>query len=144
MLYLMTSTFIEAPIKRVFDYISTPENDFEWQYETLAAATITNRLNTMGVYFRSIGHFLGRRNLGTYQVVESRPNRKHRIKSISGPLHLHTVYTFDAVGRGTKVNIAMHVRTINFFHANERSLERRMKNQLEENLNALKALLEEK
>lgn len=144
MFNLMTSILIEAPIQRVFDYMSTPENDFEWQYGTLATAAITSRLNRMGVYFRSIGHFLGRRNLGTYQVVESSSNRKYRIKSISGPLHLHTVYTFDTVGRSTKVNIAIHVRTINFFHANERNLERRMKNQLEENLTALKALLEEK
>lgn len=135
-------TVIEAPIQRVFDYMSTPENDSQWQDETLATAIIINRLNRMGVYFRSIGHFLGRRNLGTYQVIESNSNRKYRFKSLSGPLHMHTAYTFGAIDGGTKVNISIHVGTINFFQINERTLEKRMKKQLKENLAALKALLE--
>jgi len=142
MFNLTVGTIIDAPIQRVFDYMSTPENDFQWQYGTLATATIPNRLNGMGVYFRSISHFLGRRNLGTYQVIESNSNRKYRFKSLSGPLHLHTAYTFDVIEDGTKVNISIHVGTINFFQINERVLEKRMKKQLKENLTALKALLE--
>jgi len=135
---------IEAPIERVFDFMSTHENDSQWQYETLETANIINRLNRLGVYFRSIGHFLGRRNLGTYQVIESSANRKYSFKSLSGPLHLHTAYTFETVGDGTKVNISIHVGTINFFQMNERILERKMKKQLKENLTVLKTLLEEK
>ena len=96
----------------------------------------------IGVYFRSIGHLLGRRNLGTYQVIESIANRIYRFKSLSGPLHLHTTYTLDTVGEGTKVNITIHVGTLEFFHLDERILEMRMKKQLKENLTALTALLE--
>jgi len=144
MFNLRIGTVIESPIEHVFSYMSTPENDLQWQYGILATATIPSHLNKMGVYFRSIGHFLGRRNLGTYQVIESSSNRKYRFKSLSGPLHLHTVYTFDALDEGTKVNISIHVGTINFFQINERVLEKKMKKQLRENLIALKALLEEK
>jgi len=144
MFNLTIGTIIEAPIQRVFEYMSTPENDSQWQYETLATATIINRLNRMGVYFRSIGHFLGRRNLGTYQVIESSSNRKYRFKTLSGPLHLHTVYTFGAIDGGTKVKISIRVGTINFFQIKERILEKRMKKQLKENLTMLKTLLEEK
>jgi len=135
---------IEAPIKRVFDYMSTPENDFQWQYGTLATSIISNRHNRMGIYFRSIGHLMGRRNLATYQVIESSKNMRYRFKSISGPLHLHTAYTFDTVGEGTKVKISIHVGTMNFFHINEQVLVRRMRQQLKENLTALKAPLEMK
>ena len=144
MFNLKIGTIIEAPIQSVYDYMSTPENDFQWQYGTLATATITNHLNKMGVYFRSIGHFLGRRNLGTYQVIESSSNRKYRFKSLSGPLHLHTAYTFGATDGGTKVKISVHVGTMDFFQINERILEKRMKKQLKENLASLKALLEVK
>lgn len=144
MFNLKIGTIIEAPIKHVFDYMSTPENDFQWQYGTLATATVNNRLNRTGIYFRSIGHFLGRRNLGTYQVIESSSNKKYRFKSLSGPLHLHTAYMFDTVGNDTKINISIHVGTTNFFQINERILEKRMKKQLKENLTALKALLEGK
>jgi len=144
MFNLTIRTRIEAPIKRVFEYMSTPENDFQWQYGTLAAATIISRLNKKGVYFRSIGHFLGHRNLGTYQVIESDLNRIYRFKSLSGPLHLHTAYTFDTLGKGTKVTISIHVGTIDFFEINERELERRMEKRLRKNLIMLKTLLEVK
>jgi len=144
MFNLTISTMINVPVKYVFEYMCTPENDFQWQYGILATATITNRLNKLGVYFRSIGHFLGHRNLGTYQVIESSLSRKYRFKSLSGPLHLHTAYTFDTLGEGTMVNISIHVGTIDFFHINEQVLEKWMKKQLEENLITLKVLLEEK
>jgi len=135
---------IDAPIEQVFDYMCTPENDFRWQYGTLATARITNLHNKVGVYFRSIGHLLGRRNLGTYQVIEAISNRKYRFKSLSGPLHLHTTYTFDSADDGTKVTISIRVGVVNFFRMKERILERRMKKQLRENLTVLKDLLEVK
>jgi len=142
MLNLTISTMIDAPINRVFDYVSTPENDFQWQYGTLATATITNPRNRMGIYFRSIGHLMGRRNLGTFEVVESSRNMKYRFKSISGPLHSQTTYTFKSVGNGTKIDISMRIGAINFFRMNERILGRRMKQQMRENLVALKDFLE--
>ena len=42
MFHLTIGTMIEAPIQRVFDYMSMPENDFQWQYGTLATATLPN------------------------------------------------------------------------------------------------------
>lgn len=133
---------IEAPIERVFNYMSTPENDFQWQYGILATATIPNRHNGMGIYFRSIGHLMGRRNLGTYEVMESSSNMKYRFKSITGPLHSQTTYTFKKVGDDTRVNISIRVGAVNFFRMNERILGRMMKKQLRENLAVLKELLE--
>ena len=135
---------IEAPIERVFNYMSTPENDFQWQYGTLATATIPNRHNGTGIYFRSIGHLMGRRNLSTYEVIESSPNMKYGFRSLSGPLYVQTAYTFEMVGDGTKVNISIRVGVVQFFHMNERILGRRMKKQLKENLTVLKNLLEVK
>ena len=142
MFNLTINTMIEAPIEHVFNYMSTPENDFRWQYGTLATATIPNRHNGRGIYFRSIGHLMGRRNLGTYEVIESSSNMKYRFKSITGPLHSQTTYTFKKVGDDTRVSISIRVGAVNFFHMNERILGRRMKKQLRENLAVLKDLLE--
>ena len=142
MFNLTISTMIEVPIKCVFEYMSTPENDSQWQYGTLATATITNRHNRMGVYFRSIGHLMGQRNLGTYEVIESSANLKYRFKSISGPLHLQTTYAFKTIGDETKVDISIRVGAVKFIHVKERILGRRMKKQLKENLAVLKGILE--
>ena len=146
MIDLNISTTIGAPIKRVFDFMSTPENDVQWQHGTLAAATILNRDSERGVFFRSIGHLMGHRNLGTYEVIESRSNLKYRFKSISGPLYSQTTYTFKTAGDGTRVNISMRVGAVKFLqkllHTKEQVLGRRMKRELKENLTALKSLLE--
>lgn len=144
MFKLTTRTMIELPIQQVFDYMSTPENDFQWQYGTLATATITSRHNGMGVYFRSIGHLMGRRNLGTYEVIESSSNMRYRFKSISGPLYLQTTYSFKTAGDGTMVEISIRIGVVNFPRMNERILGRRMKKQLKENLAMLRGILEAK
>ena len=35
MIQVISNTQIYQPIKRVFDFISTPENDFQWQYKPI-------------------------------------------------------------------------------------------------------------
>jgi hypothetical protein len=135
---------IDASIKQVFDYMSTPENDFQWQYGTLATATITNRHNGMGVYFRSIGHLMGRRNLSTFEVTEYELNSKYGFKSLSGPLHSQTSYTFEMAEGGTRINVSTRTHVASFFQVSERALGEKIKNQLKENLTMLKDLLERK
>lgn len=87
---------------------------------------------------------MGRRNLGTYEVIESSSNRRYRFKSISGPLYLQTTYTFETAGDGTKVEISIRIGVVSFPRLNERILGRRMKKQLRENLVMLRNILEAK
>jgi len=71
MINLNISTIIYQPIKQVFDFVSAPENDFQWQYGTLASARLSEEVGSrLGTFFRSIGHLLGRRNLSTFGVIE--------------------------------------------------------------------------
>ena len=142
MFNLTNSATIQAPIKCVFDYMSTPENDIQWQHGTLATTTITNHRKEMGVYFRSIGHLMGRRNLGTYEVIESSANLKYQFRSIAGPLHSQTTYSFERAGTGTKVSISIQVGRVESPHADEPLLGASMRKELKENLAALKDLLE--
>lgn len=144
MFKLTTSTMIELPIQQVFDYMSTPENDFQWQYGTLATAKITSRHKEMSVYFRSIGHLMGRRNLGIHDVIESSSNMRYRFKSISGPLYMQTTYTFETAGDGTKVEVSIRIGVVNFPRMSERILGIKMKKQLKENLVMLRDILEAK
>jgi hypothetical protein len=122
MINLHVSTKIYRPIKQVFEFVSTPENDFQWQYGTLAAARLPDGTDRLGSFFRTIGHLLGHRLQGVFEVTEYEPNSKYAFRSISGPMHLQTCYTFNI----------------------ERLMERKMKKQLKENLALLKDLLESK
>jgi uncharacterized protein YndB with AHSA1/START domain len=143
MIHLKMSTMIYRPIKQVFDFVSMPENDFQWQYGTLATARLSEGISKKGTAFRSIGHLMGHRVQGTFEVIEYEPNKEYGFKSLSGPLHSQTLYTFEPANGGTKITQSTRAHLINFPKTDERLLGFKIKKQLKENLTLLKGLLEE-
>lgn len=142
MINISSSTLIYRPIKRVFEFISMPENDFQWQYGTLASAQLIEGQAKVGTAFRSVGHLLGHRTQSTYEVTEYEPNRKYGFKSLSGPLNSFTSYTFNIARGSTQVDLSLQANAVNLLDLNENILEKRMKKQIKENLAILKNILE--
>src|SRR5690349_23905372 len=103
MIHLHGSTIIYRPIQQVFDFMSTPENDFQWQDGTLATTRLSGEVGKMGALFRSIGHLMGHRLLTTFEVIEYEQGRRYRVRSLSGPLHSQTTYTFAGTDGNTKI-----------------------------------------
>lgn len=143
MINLNTNTVIYRPVKQVFDFVSTPENDFQWQYGTLASSRISGNADSIGSFFRSIGHLLGERVQGTFEVTEFELNKRYGFKSLSGPLHSKTSYTFVIANGSTQVSVSTQANVGKSSQMDERVLEKKMKRQLKENLKMLKDLLEE-
>lgn len=143
MINLSTNTIIYRPVRQVFDFVSKPENDFQWQYGTLGSSGLSEEANTIGSFFRSIGHLMGERVQGTYEVTEFELNKKYGFKSLSGPLHSQTSYTFEIANGSTQVTVSTQANVGKSSQMDERILEKKMKKQLKENLKMLKVLLEE-
>jgi hypothetical protein len=133
---------VYRPIWQVFDFISSPENDFQWQYGTLASARISEGVGTIGTLFRSIGHLMGRRVESTFEVTEYEPNKKYAFKSLSGPLQSQTSYAFEITEGSTKITVSTQANLVNPLQMAEGILEKQMRKQLKENLAMLKDLLE--
>jgi uncharacterized membrane protein len=142
MIDLNVSTLIYRPVKQVFDFVSTPENDFQWQYGTLASVRLSEGDGGLATTFRSVGHFMGQRVESTFEVTEFEPNRIYAFRSLSGPLNSQTSCTFETTDASTKITISTQANPINFFQVNENILEKKMKKQLKDNLAMLKGLLE--
>jgi hypothetical protein len=143
MINLISSILIERPTPQVFDFVSTPENDFQWQYGILATARLPKGGGAMRTFFRSIGHLMGRRNLSTFEVTEYQPDQKYGFKSLSGPLSSQTSYRLGMADNGcTKIEISIQADVVNFLQMDEGILEKKMKKQLKEDLAILKDLLE--
>ena len=142
MINLMSNMLIDRPIKQVFDFISTPENDFQWQYGTLATARLPKKSGAVQTFFRSFGHLMGRRNLSTFEVTDYEPDEKYGFKSLSGPVHSNTSYILENVAGRTRMYIFIQASAPHFFKITERLLEKTMRNQLEENVAVLKTILE--
>lgn len=144
MIQINTNAVIYRPIKQVFDFISMPENDFQWQYGTLASSRLSGEIGILGSFFRSVGHLMGRRNLSTFVVTEYEPGRRYGFKSLSGLLNSHMSYTFGMSSGGTKVNISIQMKAVHLSQFNENILEKMIRKQLKENLALLKNILEAK
>lgn len=138
------STAIYRPIKQVFDYVSTPENDFQWQYGTLASARLLEGEIGLGMHFRSVGHLMGNRVQSVFEVNEYEPNAKYGFKSLSGPLLSQISYSFSIDRGSTKVGVCMQANGVNSIQIAEGVLEKWMRLQFKENLTMLKNLLEVK
>ena len=142
MIQITSNTLIYRPIKRVFDFISMPENDFQWQYGTLASTSVSENMAEMGARFQSIGNFMGHRIKSTYEVIEYEANSKYGFKSLSGPLHSFTSYTFNIAKGCTQVKLSMQATVVNLIEFNENIIEKKMKRQFKDNLTMLKNILE--
>ena len=124
MINITSSVVIHRPAGMVFDFISSAANDFEWQYGTLASGPIKPESSRASGSFRTIGHLMGHRMQSTYEVTHFEADRRYGFKSISGPLHSHTMYTLETE------------------KGNKRVVERFMQKQLREDLAMLKSILE--
>ena len=139
---IITSTLIYQPIKRVFEFISTPENDFQWQYGTLASTRLPGQILGPGACFQSVGNFMGQRVQTTFEVVEYEPTSRYGFKSLSGPLQSFTVFTFEIAKGYTQVKMTMQANIVNMIEFSESILEKKMKRQFKENLAMLKNIME--
>lgn len=142
MIQINASIEIYRPIPQVFEFVSTAENDFQWQYGTLESARVPAGSVGVGAFFRSIGHVLGHRFLSTFEITEYETNKRYGFKSLSGPLRTQTLYTFELANRSTCVHLSTQVSATEAFEVHEKIFEKQLKKQLKENLVLLKGLLE--
>jgi len=136
------NTQIYRPLKHVFGFITTPENDFQWQYGTLASVQISEGIMCVGSLFRSVGHLVGHRIESIYEVTEFEPDKRYGFKSLSGSMDSHTLFTFEVIKGSTRINISTQVDPGDLFNAVNAIAEKKVKKQYRENLALLKDVLE--
>jgi len=142
MINIASSIVIYRPLRMVFDFISSAANDFEWQYGTLASGPTSLQAHAPGATFQTVGHLMGQRMQGTFEITEYEPSRRYAFKSLSGPLHLNTLFTLETENGRTRVEVSTQATPANVIQASEHVIEKYMQRQLREDLAMLKSLLE--
>jgi hypothetical protein len=136
------NTQIYRPRKQIFSFVATSENDFQWQYETLASTRMSRGEIGIGTRFRTTGHFMGRRIESVYEVTEFEPNKKYGVKSVSGPIEARALYTFEEVKGCTMVTMSIWLDPGDLCKADSVRVQAKIKKQYKENLALLKGILE--
>lgn len=142
MIQIISSTQIYKPINRVFQFISNPDNDFQWQYGTLASTRLSGEEAGPGACFQSTSLLMGQRVQSTFEVTEYEPGHTYGFKSLSGPLQSFTHFALSIARGATQVTLSIQANIVNWAELNENILEKKMKRQFKENLTMLKNILE--
>lgn len=142
MINLDLSAMIDRPVKDVFAFITNPSTMPKWNSAVVSVEQITPGAVGIGTKFKNVGELLGRRLEGEAQVTAFEPDSKYGIQMNAGPMQVNVVFSFKAVGTGTKLSLNAQGNPAGLFKLAEPVMQARVKAMMEENLARLKSVLE--
>ncbi|MGD8406184.1 MAG: hypothetical protein PVJ21_21180 [Anaerolineales bacterium] len=142
MISINLNTLILRPVMEVFDFITAPENNSQWQYGSLISVITSAGDMQVGTVFSSFGHFMGRRIQSNFEVTEFEADKSYGFETISGPIQLQTSYSFEAIENGTNLMVSSMINPGGFFKLVDPIVKSLAIKQFKENLTTLKGILE--
>ncbi len=143
MIKVNTSVLVSQPIEKVFDFVTTPENDAQWYIGVESRDHTPGEPAGVGSTSQSEIRFLGVPVTVTWKVTEYEAPKKIAVQSIEGPVSVEAAYTFEAMGEGqTKVSVSGGAEVSGLFNLAEPLVERMAQRQWEASFENLKDVLE--
>ena len=133
---------INAPVEKVFAYVTDFRKNAEWQEGVMESSQTPDGPTKLGTSFKTVRTFLGQKLEATGEVTEFEPNKKFAFKSNSGPIQFSLVQSFEAASGGTKVSLQVEMEAGGFFKLAEGALAGNLKKTFEDQAAKLKTLLE--
>lgn len=134
--------FIRRPQQEVFDFVSNPANNTQWQSTTEAAEWTSEGPPGVGSTYRSVVRFMGRKVESTEEITLWDPPNQFGFKSVSGPVPFEATIEFESKENGTQLTLKGQAEAGGFFKIAEGLVGRQTEKLTDTNFNALKALLE--
>jgi len=132
------SITIDAPVKKVFDFLSTPEKIPLWNYFVVSVRKISDGNDIIGSRY----HQVRKRDEQTFEIINWEENRFVEYSTIPGSLvQFKRQMTFSEVNNQCLVEDSFSLNT-GFPVLLERLFTRKVKSAVKENLTKLKELLE--
>lgn len=96
MVDVTTSIEIAAPLKKVAGYAMDPDKAPEWYTNIKSAEWKTRKPLALSSKIEFVAHFLGKRLVYTYEVVDLSDTRMV-MRTADGPFPMETTYTFERI-----------------------------------------------
>ena len=137
------SVSIDRTQEDVFDYVTDPANDAEWQSSVQSSQWASQPPHGVGSTQNLVNRFLGRKIKSTLEVTAwDRPN-KYGFKVTEGPVALQGVIELTTSGEwGTELTMDVEAEFGGFFKLAEGMVGKQLEKQLDTDLDALKLLLQ--
>lgn len=143
MVEVETSVLINQPIEKVFEFVTTPENDAQWYIGVESRDHTPGEPAGVGSTSMSEIRFLGVPVTITWKVTEYEHPTKIEVESIEGPVSVEADYSFEALSENqTKVTVSGEADVGGIFSLAEPLVERMAQRQWEASFENLKDVLE--
>jgi uncharacterized membrane protein len=97
MVDVVTEIRIEAPVAKVFEYASNPDNAPSWYKNIKSVEWKTPKPARVGTKVAFSAQFLGRRLSYVYEFIEFIPGVKFVMRTSEGPFPMETTYTWQPI-----------------------------------------------
>ncbi len=134
--------FINRPQQEVFDFISNPANDAQWQSSIEASEWTSQGPPRVGSTRRFVIRFLGREIDSTNEVTSWDPPSQFGLKSLSGPIPFEFTIKLNSQENGTQLTENFQAEVGGFFKLAEGLVGKQMAKEFDTDFDALKHLLE--
>jgi len=143
MIKVNSSVLVNQPIEKVFEFVTTPENDSQWYIGVESRDHTPGEPAGVGSTSQSEIRFLGIPMTVTWEVTDYEDPNKISVKSIEGPVSVKAGYTFETMGEGqTKVSVRGEAEIGDAFSVAEPLVERMAQRQWDASFENLKDVLE--
>ena len=137
------SATIDQPVDRVFEYVSTPENDPTWVPVSLRHEMLSSAPRRVGSITEEDVGLLGRRMRYAWEITQYEPPTAFALRSISGPIPVTIRVLLESLdGARTKVTLVAEVQLRGVYKPMELVMRWVARRQFETQLRTLKNLLE--
>lgn len=137
-----TSVFVNRPQQEVYDFVSNPANDSQWQSGSVSAEWTSDGPVGIGSTQRAINRFLGRDIESTAEIKSWDPPNQYALKVVSGPIPFEATVNFESKDNGTQITYSGQAEAGGFFKLAEGLVGKQLNKQIELDANALKIVLE--
>lgn len=140
---VLTEVVINQPIDVVAVFAGDPTNAPRWYRNIDSVTWLTEPPLRTGSQLTFVAHFLGRRLVYTYEVVDLVPGERLTMKTADGPFPMETSYAWTPVGRDrTRMTLRNRGEPSGFAGMGAPLIVPAMRKANHEDLQVLKRLLE--
>lgn len=144
MIEVESSVLINQPIEKVFEFVTTPENDAQWYIGIESRDHTPGEPAGVGSTSQSDMRFMGVPMTVTWEVVGYDPPNKIEVKTIEGRVSVEAAYNFEATAEDqTKVTVHGKADVGGVFSLADPLVERMAQRQWDASFENLKDVLED-
>lgn len=140
MIKVENSITINAPVEKVFKFVTDPDNSTKWQGGVDAVEYAGEQ--TVGGQYTEVRKFMGREMRTTLEVTQLEENKLWAAKTLTGPVPYKVTVTYEDMGGSTKMTTIVEAEPGGFFKLAEGAVKKQLASGLEEDSATLKDMIE--